>query len=280
MRIVGSATELRGLHYSMQLRQEQEQLSVRRHSTPPLHPSTLIKSQSRGTQKPKQPPAPRTDNSLGLALLPVLLRTLCGIDIAVISARELHQQLNSSYTTTKNAITWQHLAESLHDVLLPSHYPPEHLAEPVNKLMLPTCIQTNDGHTSMLDIQLTLSSSWYANFPVRPEHQIEPITILLDRPALELPRYSLYLELDLHHVEHHNPELIKQPLSRIQIWWRDGVASHRLVALGVEDIGVMYLDNLCLDDAAVLTDPDKINSEAHRLPYQQAHNLLHVDVLV
>lgn len=246
MRVISSTAEMRNQYHYAEFRQEQEQLRIQPTAPPPLQRSSTTRSQS---NKQHNLPTGNRDSALDeltASLINILLARLTGIQPRVISLVEFTSGMKKQ---ASSAETWQDLADSIQDILLPAQYPQQNFVQGSVSLPLQIQLVTNDEVSTFINAEIKLSALWMLHMSrldqQGPVDEIETIVIRLNSDHLDLSdtNISLGLNIDMaadlsHPTEEH------RIFSRLQIWGNDGPNSHRLLAIGQEGFSVVYLSRL------------------------------------
>ncbi|MDH5183246.1 MAG: hypothetical protein OEX12_05085 [Gammaproteobacteria bacterium] len=261
MRIVSSSAEMRNQYYYAEFRHQQERLRIQHHATPPSQRSPTIKSQKDKRSNSAPDETRLAIDELTITLISILLKRLTGVDPLVMSLAELNKQLNTQTTTAK---MWQHLAELLQDILLPIQYPHSHFDSTAVTLPLPLHVTSENKTTMRLDAEIKLSALWKQYMPLSTETDMQeilaPLYIQMDSNYLDLPQTCISLELDINlnrykteqmqartgekYSHHNNPISDQDIFNCLQILEKDETGAHRLLAMGLEGFGVLFLGSL------------------------------------
>lgn len=261
MRIMSSDADMRNQYQYAQFRQEQEQLRIQIYATPPSQRSPNIKHEKDKRNNLPESEADSAADELTTSLIHLLLKKLTGRQPPVMTLAELTSTLIKQ---TTNADTWQHVADSLQDILLPTRYPHTHFDKKSTTLTLPIQVTTKDKKSVYINTEIKLSGVWLQAISQRQNIEglinDDTLSIQLKSDHLDLAQIDLSLDLDINldrylsnhrleniqnvDFEHGLPISTNQILAHIQFWGMDEANEHRLLAVGVEDIGVVYLGML------------------------------------
>ena len=271
MRIVSADAEMRNQYYYTEFRQEQERRRIQLTATPPLQRTESIKPQK--DRRKKSPSITRLSgrDELTIQLINALLEDLLGLPSVVMSLTELNKLLNQQLTLqTDNAQMWLHIAETLQDMLLPAHYPLQHFNKNSISLSPQLEIEYATNTSYRLDSKIKLSSTWMQMLlQLDISSCIEKLPQLVHvRSTTQEPEQdpvSLHLDVNLEDVQIkrlsspvvdgtdvYKPEY-PAFLNHLRIWSEEKNNRYKLLAIGIEDFGVIYLghnnDNLVLQQA-------------------------------
>ena len=261
MRIVSADAEMRNQYYYTEFRQEQERRRIQLTATPPLQRTEVIKPQKdRHKKSPKNTRLSARDE-LTIQLINGLLEEMLELPAAVMSLAELNQQLTQH---TASAQMWLHIAESLQDMLVPAHYPEKHFHTNSITLSPQLEIACNANTTYPLPSEIKLSSMWVQMLThLGITHSIETLPqlfhVISTSQEPELTEISLQLDINLEstQIKRLADTLIEGTsaskqgcqtfLSHLRIWSGEKNDKHKLLAIGIEDFGVIYLGHNNVD---------------------------------
>lgn len=251
MRIVSSDAEMRNQYYYAEFRQGQSR--IQQYATPPLQRIEQIKQQNNARKKP----APvsqslSSSDQLTIQLIDSLLEAMLNIPSPLLSLADLNKQLSQH---TANAQMWQHIAESLQDMLMPTRYPRNHFATNGITLRPQLEVVYGDNTAINIDTEIKLSAIWLNildQLQMSDSLKNIPRLIQLHTTALPPLQYisSLAVDLNLENMPvitekaKEPPERIKPLLNHLRIWSGNEEEQHKLLAMGIEDIGIIYLGHI------------------------------------
>lgn len=259
MRIVSVDAEMRNQYYYTEFRQEQERRRIQLTATPPLQRTESVKPQKDRRKKSPSNTRPSGRDELTIQFITVLLGEMLGLPSSVMSLTEFNKRLNQQLTQqTDNAQMWLHIAETLQDMLLPAHYPQQHFNKNSISLSPQLEIEYATNISYRLDSKIKLSSTW-----MQMLQQLDISSCIEELPQLmhvrsttqepEQEPVSLHLDINLEDVQikrfsspvNDGTAVCKQEypafLNHLRIWSEEKNNRYKLLAIGTEDFGVIYL---------------------------------------